>query len=1703
MKRSRGLKIALLATTALVGGLLAGGAQAQTWTGATSTNWATAGNWSGGVPTTGTVVITTQSPNATVLGVSSAATATSGALFIGNTSGTSGGLTIQNGSTLTNANSVAIGNATGSTGSVTVTGSGSKLTNSAGYMFIGNAGTGTLTISSSGAASTASNLYVGNTITGVGTVSLSSGGTLTVGNALVLANASGSKGTVTVDGSSSKLTIAQVLYVGTGGTGTLTLTSGATATVASTMTLGVSSRSTGTVTIDASTLTSAQLVVGNSGTGTLTIKDGGTLTNTNSVTIANASGSTGTVTVTGSGSKLTNSAGYMYVGNGGTGALTISSSGAVTTANNLYVGNASTSVGMVSLTSGGTLSVSNALVLGNSSGSKGTVTVDGSGSTLTNSSSLYVGNSGAGVLTISDAGAVTSGWSTILGNNSGSTGTLTVTGSGSSLTSSGWIEVGLAGTGALSITNGAKVSDTYASGQIYIAGSSTSVGTVTVDGSGSSLTNNSWIQVGAAGTGTLSITNGATVTSGGGLLGNASTATGTVTIDGSGSSWTVVNTPLYTTGLLVGRDGVGTLTVQNKGTLTSSPNTYIGDNSDGTGTVKVTGSGSTWTNSGTIYVGNAGKGTLTVKNAGAVTSGAVIIGNASTGTGTVTVDGSGSTLTSSGSITVGSSGTGTVTVSNGGAVIAAGASYIGGWTSTASGAVSVDGAGSSWTNTGEFLVGYVGTGSLSITNGGTVVVTGGLHAGDYPTGVGTVVVNGSSSSLTVSGQLGLGEAGTATMTVSGGASVKTGEAWIGNGHQATAIVSNATWTNTNDLVVGITTWDDRANGTLTIENGGQVTSGSVTLGVVTSSPARTTASTTSATGTILVTGSGSSLTASGALVVGETGTGSLSILSGGYVTSGSGTVGDAASGVGTVLIDGTGSTWDDTGDPIVGNAGTGTLTVQNGGTLISTVSVIGNQATGVGTVTVTGAGSTWTDNSTITVGNAGTGTLNVTNSGLVIAKGGVVVAAQSGSTGTLNLTSLGELQTLALTGGAGSAQVNFNNGELTALASNSAFVAGFSGTELNIQSGGLTIDNAGYTVTATSPFSGVGALTSEGTGTLITTAANTYSGGTIIEAGTLQLGNGGTTGSILGNVTDNGTLAFDRSNLYTFTGVISGTGKLTQIGSGTTVLTAVSTYTGTTTVAAGTLALSATGALTGGGATSVAAGATLGGYGSVAGTVTNDGTIAVADAVGAFSGGAKGTFTINGTLINDGLAQVGGSGIGNSLNVGSYVGGSGSVVALNTYLGTDGSPSDLLVINGGTATGTSGLLITNVGGAGALTYGNGILVVDAINGATTAASAFTLKSRVIAGPYEYTLYRGSTDGSSSDDWYLRSTLPVSDPNSSTPNYRQEVSLYTALPSMAQLYGRTLLDTLHERVGEEEQLRGNPGLNPNNPVLNGAWGRVIGQHGDVGGTTIYSNGPKLNYGLSAAQAGLDLYRQSHDDGARDHAGVYGAIGHLSGNVTHAGGTLAGTTSFDAYSFGAYGTHFGRSGWYADAVAQATWYDSVTARSSRSAGLANAIGLSTQGLGLAASLEGGYPVQLGNGWIAEPQAQLEYQHINLDQAADVAATVRFKAAQSLAGRLGLRVARTFALEEGAQPRVMTTWLRANLWHEFLGDNKTEFSSATGFLPFQSNLGGSWGELNAGVSGQITHNAVLNASLGYQLGLDGRRHGYDGKIGLRFNW
>ncbi|MFO1489357.1 MAG: autotransporter-associated beta strand repeat-containing protein [Kiritimatiellia bacterium] len=156
--------------------------------------------------------------------------------------------------------------------------------------------------------------------------------------------------------------------------------------------------------------------------------------------------------------------------------------------------------------------------------------------------------------------------------------------------------------------------------------------------------------------------------------------------------------------------------------------------------------------------------------------------------------------------------------------------------------------------------------------------------------------------------------------------------------------------------------------------------------------------------------------------------------------------------------------------------------------------------------------------------------------------------------------------TVSLNGGTASVQgfsgaatntMNFNGGTLRALASHASFLPAALVTK--VQAGGAKVDTNGFNpvvgaVLAHDAALGAtldGGLVKSGTGTLILTAANTYTGGTTINAGTLQVGNGGATGSLgTGAVVDNAALVYNQTAI-TVGNAISGTGTVSGATAGT------------------------------------------------------------------------------------------------------------------------------------------------------------------------------------------------------------------------------------------------------------------------------------------------------------------------------------------------------------------------------------------------------------------------------------------------------------------------------------------------------------------------------------------------------------------------
>ena len=343
---------------------------------------------------------------------------------------------------------------------------------------------------------------------------------------------------------------------------------------------------------------------------------------------------------------------------------------------------------------------------------------------------------------------------------------------------------------------------------------------------------------------------------------------------------------------------------------------------------------------------------------------------------------------------------------------------------------------------------------------------------------------------------------------------------------------------------------------------------------------------------------------------------------------------------------------------------------------------------GAGTLVLTGTdsytGGTTISAGTLQLGNGGTtgsitgdvnddGSLvfdrsdNVSFGGIVSGSGSLTQAG----TGTLTLTG-NDTYTGGTTISAGTLQLG-NGG-----------TAGWVAGDV-VDNGSLVFDRSDDE-SFSGTVSGGGSLTQAGTGALTLTGSNTYTGGTTISAGTLQLGNGGTAGWITGDVVDNGSLVFDRSDNMSFSGTVSGSGSLTQAGTDTLTLTGSSTYAGVTTISAGTLAL------TGNGSVASSSGVDDAGTFDISGT-SNGATVA------SLSGGGKVTLGTQ-TLTLSNAADTFGGVIGGTGGL-TLAGGREMLTGANTYSGATTISSGTLQLGNG---GTTGSITGDVADNGSLVF---------------------------------------------------------------------------------------------------------------------------------------------------------------------------------------------------------------------------------------------------------------------------------------------------------------------------------------------------------------------------------------------------------------
>jgi len=528
-----------------------------------------------------------------------------------------------------------------------------------------------------------------------------------------------------------------------------------------------------------------------SGGATLTVAGGNVL-------FAEVDGSGGVGTITGSGTTLTASgtnSGLFVVGNRGTASVTIS---------------------------GGAVVNSRLGLIGRNAGSNGTVIVDGAGSQWTNTGTLTVGSSGTGSLTVQGGGKVSPG-SLIVAGSSGAAGTVTVTGAGSELvtTGSGGITTQLGGT--LTVSAGGLVSGHDVN--IGFVGTTT---TAIVDAS--TLTVRNLLLVGQAGTGGLTIRNGSLATvAGNGFVGQTSVGAGpslgTLTVTGANSRFTVSTS----TSFLVFGSGSGTargdLIVQNGGTVTSSGTQLTFAQDSTSSSVSLVDAG-TVTATGTLSLGQSGTASLTVQNGGTVTAANVVMGANSGSSGTLTVTGAGSSVSTAGVLRLAglsngtAGGTATVNVASGGSI-------------TAGGRLVLFGGGAANVNGAALAVGGVthgnptSIGNINLSSGGTLTITNGLgssYAGVI-SGVGGVVKNGAGTQ-TFSGA----NTYTTGTTINGGTLLVTNTTGSGTGNGGTTVNGGGTLGGTGRVAPALS-----VQPVVVTLNGGTVQAG----GTDTAAPTRT------------------------------------------------------------------------------------------------------------------------------------------------------------------------------------------------------------------------------------------------------------------------------------------------------------------------------------------------------------------------------------------------------------------------------------------------------------------------------------------------------------------------------------------------------------------------------------------------------------------------------------------------------------------------------------------------------------------------------------------------------------------------------------------------------------------------------------------------------------------------------------------------
>jgi T5SS/PEP-CTERM-associated repeat protein len=483
----------------------------------------------------------------------------------------------------------------------------------------------------------------------------------------------------------------------------------------------------------------------------------------------------------------------------------------------------------------GALNVSGNMIIDNGA----TLIVKGA-LTVTNET-FYVGKDTANnTMVITNGGVVTNSNSVIGYAAAATNNSVLVTGAGSTWTNSGNLTIGDAGSSnRLVISNGGAVFNAMG----YIGSASTAIGNlVTVTGGSSSWINSGDLYVGYAGqSNRLVISNGGFVSNVNGFDDGVdpTDAYNSVLVTGAGSRWS--NSGNLTFGLaghdnslVISNGGIVTVGVDSKiGDLATASNN----------SVLVTGPSSIWTNSGTLYVGNYGSGnSLVISNGGSVLNAgsSYISFRGISSNNSVHVTGSGSSLVSQFGLGIGAFGAGNMLTISDGASVSNAYAAIGVGSLASNNSVLVTGSNSTWRSSDSLAIGggglYYPSGgsswnSLTISNGASVYAGRGF-IGSLDSSNNSVLVTGAGSLWSISTNLVVGYSNSShnSLVISNGGRVNSSVADIGfaatsTGNSVLITGTGSAWSNSGNLTIG-----DAGSGTLTVANGGVLSASRILIG---------------------------------------------------------------------------------------------------------------------------------------------------------------------------------------------------------------------------------------------------------------------------------------------------------------------------------------------------------------------------------------------------------------------------------------------------------------------------------------------------------------------------------------------------------------------------------------------------------------------------------------------------------------------------------------------------------------------------------------------------------------------------------------------------------------------------------------------------------------------------------------------------------